>query len=404
MQASDQTCEPLVSQLQDLAPLSPGNEDSAAASTAQRSCRRGDERAASSFGPRVWLVLAGLAGVLLLSGCNEDAPKASAPVRPVRTQVVSITEWRATETGIGEIKPRYESDLGFRIGGKLARRLVDVGMMVEKSGIVARLDDTNEETAVNIAQSDIIAAKAELDDASAQEQRQHVLLKNGFTTRAAYDNVLRQMKLAQAKFESAQLAKKNAEERLSYTQLASDQAGVVTAVGAEAGQVVAAGQMIVRIARLDAMEAEFQVAEKTLRSVPADAAIEVNLLGDPSIKASGHVREVATTADPVTRTYAVRVALDHPPAELRFGATVQGRVVLQEKKVVELPLSSLFEKNKGPAVWVFDPHTKTVELRPVKLLRYEADKVLITDGLKAGERVVTAGVQKLWPGMKVRLQ
>ena len=203
---------------------------------------------------------------------------------------------------------------------------------------------------------------------------------------------------------SAQLARKNAEERLGYTQLASDQAGVVTAVGAAAGQVVAAGQMIVRVARVDAMEAEFQVAEKTLRSVPADAAIEVNLLGDAAIKATGHVREVATTADPVTRTYAVRVALDNPPQEMRFGATVQGRVVLEEKQVVELPLSALFEKDKAPAVWVFDAQNTTVELRPVKLLRYEADKVLITDGLRAGERVVTAGVQKLWPGMKVRLQ
>ena len=347
--------------------------------------------------------MAGVVICALLGACQEEKPAAEAPVRPVRTQLVEITDAKNPGSAVGEIKPRYEANIGFRIPGKLAARLVDVGQLVQKGEIIAKLDNTNEQTAVSIAEAEIKATQAELTDATGQEQRQRDLLTRGFTAQATFDAAARRFKLAQAKLESAQLTRTDAVERLSYTELRSENAGVVTAVGAQAGQVVATGQMVVRIARTDEKEAEFKVAERTLRGTPLDIPVVVTLLGDPTIKAMGRVREVATTADPVTRTFPVRVALSDPPDAMRFGATVQGRIVLEDKRIVQLPSSALFQSNNSPAVWVFDPASSTVKLRPVTILRYEIDHILVAEGLNEGDRVVTAGVQKLFPGMKVRL-
>ena len=345
----------------------------------------------------------GLALAMLLAACNQDAASISAPIRPVRTQRVEIIEWKQASSAIGEIKPRYESDLGFRIAGKVVARPVDVGTVIRRGTLAASLDSTNEQTTIRIAETDIAAMRAEMEDAAAQESRQRELLRRGITTQVNYDAADRRLKTAKARLESAELARKDATERLGYTELKFDTDGVVTAVGVQVGQVVAPGQMVVRVARTDAKEAEFKVAERTLRSVPRDALVEVALLSDSGIKALGHLREVATTADPVTRTFAVRISLENPPELMRFGATVRGSVVLEEKRVVQLPSSALFEFKSSPAVWVFDPSSSTVNPRNLTVLRYEADQVLVTDGLASGEYVVTSGVHKLWPGMKARL-
>ena len=352
---------------------------------------------------RLGLALPAMALCALLAACQEKEPATEAPVRPVRTQVVAITDAKNPGSAVGEIKPRYETNIGFRLPGKAAARLVDVGQTVQKGDIIARLDSTNEQTAVSIAEADIRAAQAEQSDAAGQEQRQRELLQRGITSQVTYDAASRRLKTAQAKLEAAQLARIDAIERLGYTNLRSDEAGIVTAVGAETGQVVATGQMVVRVARTDEKEAEFKVAERVLRSTPLDIAVYVSLLGDPNIKAMGRVREVATTADPITRTFPVRVSLTDPPEAMRFGATVQGRIVLEDKRIVQLPSSALFQSDNRPAVWVFDAASSTVKLRQVTVLRYEVDQVLVTDGLQDGERVITAGVQKLFPGMKVRL-
>jgi RND family efflux transporter MFP subunit len=350
---------------------------------------------------RLAFLALGLSGSL--SACQEETRAVEQPVRPVRTQVVEISEQQHAESAIGEIRPRYETDVGFRIPGKIAVRLVDLGSVVQKGTIVAKLENTNEQNAVAITETDVRGARAEMEDAAGQESRQRDLLQRGFTTQVNYDAADRRLKLAKAKLESAELVRKNAIERLGYTELLSDDDGVVTSVSAQPGQVVAAGQPVIRIARTDAKEAEFKVAERSLRSIPADVNVEVSLLSDPSISASGKVREVATTADPVTRTFAVRVSLNSPPEDLRFGATVRGRIVLEEKGIVLLPSSALFKSNDGPAVWVYEPGNSTVALRSITVLRYESKQFLVVDGLQRGERVITAGVQKLWPGMKVKL-
>ena len=196
---------------------------------------------------------------------------------------------------------------------------------------------------------------------------------------------------------------KAAHDLVSFTELKADATGVVTATGAEAGEVVQAGQVIVRLARQGGRDAVFDVPAQALRSAPSDPTIVVNLTDDPAVKATGLVREVAPQADPVTRTFVVKVGLADPPEAMRLGATVSGHLQLNAEAVIEIPASALTMVYRQPAVWVVDPLSKTVSLRNVDVARFDPAKVAISQGLDTGEIVVTAGVQALHPGQVVRL-
>jgi len=352
-------------------------------------------------GPRARLAGAAV-WIALLTACSEQAAPPVEP-RPVKTVMIELVASSDVGSVTGEIKARTESDLGFRIAGKVRERLVDVGTLVAREEVLARLDDTNEVNSVRIAEAQLAAAGAELKDAEGNEARQRELLQKGYTTQATYDAAARRLKTAQANGSSAEITLKDARERLSYTILQSDGLGVVTAVGAQPGQVVSAGQTVVRVARTGEKEAVFNVAEQMFRTVPRDPVVEVALLSDPAIKTTGRVREIAPAADPVTRTFTVRIALQEPPEQMRLGSAVVGRVLLEAHKVAVLPPAALFNEAGKPAVWLFDLATSTVALRGVTVLRYENDRVLVSEGLVNGDRVVVAGVQKLRPGLKVRL-
>jgi membrane fusion protein, multidrug efflux system len=177
----------------------------------------------------------------------------------------------------------------------------------------------------------------------------------------------------------------------------------VTATGAEAGEVVQAGQSIVRVARKDGRDAVFDVPGQLLRSAPSDPLITVSLTDDPAVTAIGRVREVSPQADPVTRTFEVKVGLTDPPATMRLGSTVVGRMQLEATPTIEIPASALTEIDRRPAVWVVDPSSLTVSLRNVDILRQNPATVAISEGLASGDIVVTAGVQALHPGQKTRL-
>jgi len=190
---------------------------------------------------------------------------------------------------------------------------------------------------------------------------------------------------------------------VSDTELKADAPGVVTATGAEAGEVVQAGQLIIRLARKDGRDAVFDVPGQLLRSAPSDPLITVSLTDDPSVTASGRVREVAQQADPVTRTFEVKVGLTDPPAAMRLGTTVIGQLQLDTAPTIEIPAAALTKSGERPAVWVVDPSTLTVSLRNVEVLRHNPATVAISEGLESGEIVVTAGTQALHPGQKTRL-
>jgi membrane fusion protein, multidrug efflux system len=190
---------------------------------------------------------------------------------------------------------------------------------------------------------------------------------------------------------------------VSFTELKADAPGVVTAVGPGAGEVVQTGQMIVRVARRGGRDAVFDVPAQVLRTAASDPRITVSLTDDPKVTTTGRVREVSPQADPVTRTFAVKVGLNDPPPAMLLGATVTGRMEGDSVPVIDIPATALTKFNSQPAVWIVDPSNRTVSIRNVDVLRFDPARVAVSGGLTTGEVIVTAGVQALHPGQKVRL-
>jgi len=212
-----------------------------------------------------------------------------------------------------------------------------------------------------------------------------------------------QLKTAQAQLESAQARLQNAKDNLTYTELKSDVAGVVTAKGAEPGEVVAAGKMVLQIARQGGRDAVFNVPSQIIRRSPRNPEVTVALSEDPTVVATGHVREVAPQADAATGTYVVKVTLDNPPEAMRLGATIIGQVKMQSEPIIQIPGTALTQSEGKPAVWIVDPERKTVSLRTVTVGHYDTFSIVVANGLSDDDLVVTAGVQALRPGQQVRL-
>jgi len=246
-------------------------------------------------------------------------------------------------------------------------------------------------------------AQGDVAQAGPQEQRQKSLLKQGYTTQAAYDQSLNAVNSAKARLQAAQANLRLAQDQVAYTTLKADTDGAVTAVGADPGQVVTAGQMIVTISQLTAREGVFSVAEQIATQVPVGLPVHVALQSDPSVSINGAVREISPRADPVTGTYTIKVALPDAPDSMRLGAVVIGTVEAQGDVVAVIPSTALFDTNGQPTVWVVSPSEMTVSRRPVTVARFDADTVTISKGLKTGDLVVTAGVNSLAEGQKVRL-
>jgi RND family efflux transporter MFP subunit len=352
----------------------------------------------------------GLTGALLasalalsLAGCGEET-KAEAPVpRPVRTVTAEKSEVGETIALTGQILAENETALAFRIGGRMIERLGDIGNHVEADQILAKLDPQDELNALRSAQASLSAAQGQLVQTRNTFDRQNTLLQRGFTTKVLFDDAQRAQRTAQSQVDSAKAQLQIAEDRVSYTQLKANVTGSITARGAEAGEVVQPGQMIFTVARQDGRDAVFDVPAQVLRSAPPDANITVTLTDDPSVTVQGRVRQVDPQADPVTRTFRVRVSLIDHPEVMRLGATVTGRVQLESGRGVSIPASALTTIDRQPAVWIVDPSTSTVSLRNIEVQRFDPGSVVVSQGLDGGETVVTAGVQALHPGQKVRL-
>jgi RND family efflux transporter MFP subunit len=340
--------------------------------------------------------------MLILTACQKEEKAAATVIRPVRTVTVAMQEGGETVSLTGEIQPRYQADIGFRVNGKILERPVDVGTQVKKGDLLARLDPQQYRQDFEVAKSEVAVADAEVTRSQAQEYRQRELLKNGFTTQVAYDQAIKTFKTAEARADAARARQVQASENLGYTDLKADNDGVITAVGADAGQVVSAGQMVVRLAQPGEREAVFNVAEGAFKNAQKEPTVEVNLVSNPEIKAAGKVRYVSPQADPTTRTYTVRISLPDAPPQMRLGANVVGSVILNQGQSVTLPGSALFQKDGQPAVWLVDKDG-TVQLKPITVQRYQDGSVIVGDGLKQGDVVVTAGIQKLLPGQKVRV-
>jgi membrane fusion protein, multidrug efflux system len=347
--------------------------------------------------------LRALAALAVLAACEPAAEQAAPEIRPVR--VVTIEEGTGGDTVslTGTVQAQTTVNLAFRIEGRMIERLVNVGDAVAPGQLVARLDPENEEDALRAARADVAAARGQLVEAQNNYDRQNTLLQDGWTTRVRYDEARQALETMQSRADAAQAQLNIANNRLSYTELVADSAGTVTAVGAEPGEIVQAGAMIVQVARQDGRDAVFDVPAQIKDTAPADPEIEVVLTMNPAVTAIGRVREVAPRADPATGTFEVKIGLADPPAPMRLGSTVTGRMQVGAAPGIEIPASALTRAEGQPAVWVVDPATETVALRNIELLRHDPARVLVAQGLATGDIVVTAGVQALRPGQKVRL-
>ena len=340
--------------------------------------------------------------ILLNAGCDESVPP-TPQARPVRTFTVEHGGEGEIVSLTGHVRAKDQINLAFRLDGRMIERPLNVGDTITPGQPVARLDPQIQQFALRSALAGLSAAQAQLTQARLTFFRQQELLKSGWTPRAKFDEAQQAFLSAQAQVDSAQAQVRTAQEQLSYTVLFADAPGVVTAVGAEPGEVVRAGQMVVQVAREGGRDAVFDAPEQLIRTAPRDPLVEIALTDDPSVRATGRVREIAPQADSMTRTFQVKVTIADPPESMRLGSTVSGRIKLFAPPGVEIPASALTEANGRPAVWVVNRQSQTVFLRGVDVLRYDPATVVISQGLQTGDLLVAAGVQTLRPGQKVRL-
>jgi RND family efflux transporter MFP subunit len=353
---------------------------------------------------RTYVSLASAAiAMLLVSACGrQDAPIAT--IRPV--QLTQVVLGGGTEAAVfaGEVRPRYETDLGFRIGGKIVWRGADVGARVKKGQPLARLDPADVQLQAEAAKAQVAATQTEYEFAKAEHERYQNLYAQKFISASALDAKRNTMNANRAKFEQARAQLAVTQNQAGYAALTAPDDGVVVAVNAEAGQVVAAGQAVMRLAREGEPEVVIAVPENRLGELQAAQELFVSLWANPRKLYPARVREVSPAVDTATRTFAVRLSILNRDADVQWGMTAN--VVLRRggsAAAALLPLTSIYHLDDGkPAVWTFDPATQKVGLRPVTIAQYREDGVVVGSGLAAGEWVVSAGVHKLRDGQAVR--
>ncbi|TPK08253.1 efflux RND transporter periplasmic adaptor subunit [Mesorhizobium sp. B2-5-7] len=339
----------------------------------------------------------------LLAGCQKQAAAEKKLPVMVRTETVAMADYAPRTSLTGVIAARTLNNLSFRVGGRVAERLVDVGQHVDQGTVLARIDPQEQESDLRSAQADLDAAQAQLTQAAATFERQKTLLAQGFTTRRDYDAADQALKVAQGSVDAAQSALANARQNLSFTELKAGAAGVITARQVEAGQVVQAAQTVFTVAEDGDRDAVFNVQETLVARTPASPAVTITLLSDPQVRATGKVREISPAVDPASGSIRVKVAIPETPAGMPLGAAVIGSVGAKPAKAILLPWQALTSSSGKPAVWIVDPATKAVATTPVEVLAFDSGTVVIAKGLSEGQSVVTSGGQLLNPGQTVEI-
>lgn len=352
------------------------------------------------------LAIFGLAFLLVIvAGCGKEKPPAPNLPR-VYVQEVATADYAAQVALTGDIQARVQTQLSFRVGGKIIQRMVDVGDRVTARQVLARLDPKDLQTNVDSAVAAVAAEQARVTQSSAAFVRQEKLLPKGYTSRSEYDSAQAALRSSQSALKAAQAQLANAREQLSYTALVADAPGVITERQAEVGQVVQATVPIFGLARDGERDAVFNVYESLFAAPSSDQTVAVTLLENPQIKTVGKVREVTPAVSAQTGTLQVKIGLEKLPDGMDLGSVVSVNLQAPGKTSVELPWAALTKglgKELGqPAVWVVDDQGKA-NLRGVTVGRYLTGQVIISDGLKAGEKVVVMGGQLLHPDMQVEV-
>ncbi len=341
---------------------------------------------------------------LFLAGCSKQPP-AEEPVRAVKLVQVAPGTFNSGLEFSGEVRARVEARLGFRLNGKLAKRMVEVGQSVKVGQVLAQLDPSDLQLAVDSARAQAEAARTQRDLAAADFKRFQALKEQNFISGAELERRDAALKAAQAQLDQAQAQLAVQSNQAAYTSLRADASGVVTAVEAEVGQVLAAGATVLRVAADGPREVQFSVPEDKVAAIKTGQKVLMRPWAQPT-ELKGRVREVAASADALSRTFLVKVTLDGAPA-LPLGSTVSvalpglGGGGLQGQQVIKLPTTALRQDGQGTAVWVLDEASMSIKSQPVQLATVDGNEAVIASGLAPGMRVVSTGVHVLTAGQKV---
>lgn len=336
--------------------------------------------------------------VLLLAACTEK-PAKTEDIRPVRVLVVAPSGANNQVELAGEVQPRYESQLGFRVGGKVIARRVEVGTVVKRGQVLMQLDATDFQLAQAQAKASVSAADSSLALAQAELNRYRELRQKNFVSQALLESKEAAYKAALANHEQATVGLRVQANQSSYTSLVADADGVVTSLGAEVGQVVAAGMPVVRLARTGETEVRVSIPEDQVGTLKRVSALTVRTWANPELALEGRLRELSPMADPATRTFAAKISLPKAGNEIRLGMTATVSFATEMPPGIRLPLTALFNHREKTAVWVVE--NGAVKLATVDVAGAIGNEVMILSGLNPGQTVVTAGVNQLREGQRV---
>ena len=346
--------------------------------------------------------LVGLLALVALSGCSPNEAAPAPPTRPVLS-VVATPQGGATISFTGTVQPRFSRDLGFRVLGRVVARYVDVGQSVKVGQLLASLDPMTLSLAVRQLEAELAKAEAQLVYATATKDRKKALLAQKVASQADLDTAEEALATANAAVVRARAGLDKAKEQLSYTRLVSETDGIVTAVNAEVGQTVNAGDTVVTVAQAEIREAMVDVPDEMAQSLKVGDPFATTLQVDPGIAARGRVREIAPQADAATRTRRIRITLEAPPPTFRIGTTVTATPSRTELASIDLPSSALLRADGRSFVWVVNEKALTVSRKPVEVASDLSGTLRIKSGIDVGARVVTAGVNSLAEGQKVKI-
>lgn len=339
--------------------------------------------------------------LIILAGCSKPVEKTE-DIRPVRAIVLRADQVDVIAEFPGEVRARIESRLGFRVGGKIVARKVDVGTLVKRGQVLMRLDPQDLQLVQAQANAGLKSAESNLALTKAEFNRYQDLRQKNFVSQAALDVKEMAYKAAQANHDQALAAYKNQSNQTGYATLVSDVDGVVTSVDAEVGQVVASGNPVVRVAQTGEKEIVIGIPEGKVDALRRISDVRVRIWADPDNVIAGKIRELSPIADPATRTYTAKIAIPQAPADVRLGMTAYVAFAAKTPNaMIKVPLTAIFQEKATTAVWVVE--NGAVRMVPVQLAAAAGNDILLAGGVTEGQTIVTAGVNSLKPGQKVKI-
>jgi membrane fusion protein, multidrug efflux system len=357
--------------------------------------------------PLKLVIVVGIAALLVSACGKKDAANAETqktePPRPVRTLQVGTAPLGDVSYLPGEVRPRFEQRYGFRVAGKISRRLVDVGQEVKAGQVLAILDSQDVLPTINAQAAQVDVAKTDFKLQQSELKRQQELRDKGFVSGAALERQAATADAANARVKAAQSQLASAQNGLSFQTLRADKAGVVIAVDADAGSVVTAGQSVIRVAQLGEREVVVNVPERAVGLMKQAKGFIVAIDALPGKYYAAKLRELSPAADSVSRTYPARLTLLNADDSVKLGMSTNVQVELAQAQVITVPHTALYTRDDKTRVWVVDRNTLITNPVEVKIGETTHDSVVVASGLKSGDLVVTAGANLLQPGQKVKL-